>query len=915
MRNLFAILVALICSCTGLWAQSWLQRAQILSDSGDYRASNAVLYTYIGQHPERLFDVSRAYFLASYNQLRAGNYDEALRANDLSRQLREQLQTGEEEENLMRAGAIFLAKGDYERALDYLYQAKQLPIDDAFIIALIDGYMGATYLELGKWDNAELHFLQTLETLRVETGEESRDMVVNYYNLGRVYWLSGQKFKARDQWEQALTLAQNLGLPELEGQLFNALGEWRRQEAPTEAAPFYEKAYEALGSRQGLKGAEIARVRANQARLWMAFDSLAIAHNYLQDALRFLCPEGCMPNPESAYTSDKALLADVLQLFAQYHLLAYDKAAEPDSNLLAQAFQYAEKSVRVVEDQLSSLSGDASRYRTLNNAQPCFEVAVEAAMRLYELNEYAPHAQKALDMAERGKGFVLRANALALNLAQTQYPALAAREQVLRHAIRAWEAQLAVQPENNGWRIELANSRQALLSFADSVKYAAPDFYRLRWKTAVPTLADLQSKLDETTALLSYFMGNDRYYVFAISRDQFEAHSLPGDYSGFKKTKALKWIGMLANTKPDPIDTGQGTYSKFNLNRELPQLQEAVKGYLTAIRKVETNDYIFFAQNLYYKLIFPVLKTLRGKDKLWVIPHNALCRMPFEAILTALPADEGEIKYHKLDYLNNKYAISYHYTAEAALMSTSPIGPQSPQFLGMAPVFGEGSPEGYVWNSHLYLFDSTYQNQVALRDAVDEEGRRFKALPYTEAEITGIAKRFAGKKLPGMAYVGPTATEGEYRRQAAGYRYLHLATHSFINEADPALSGIAFAQPGKAETTLDDGILYASEILAMPLHGQTVVLSSCESGAGVLAPGEGLLSLTRAFLEAGAGQVVGSCWKVQDRQTAQLMDVFYSQLLDGKNHAEALQQAKTKLIKDKNIALPKYWCAFILFGK
>lgn len=909
------MMLALTCCCTGVWGQSWLQRAQIQSDSGDYRASNATLYSFIQQHPERLFDVSRAYFLISYNQMRAGNYDESLRTNDLSRQLREQLQTGEEEENLMRSGAIYLAKGDYERALDYLYQAKQLPIDDAFIIALIDGYMGSTYLELGQWAKAEHHFLQTLETLRVEAGEESADMAVNYYNLGRVYWLSGQNFKARDQWEQALTIAQNIGMADLEGQLLNALGEWRRREAPTEAAPFYEKAYQVLSNRPELKGAEIARVRANQARLSLSLDSLALAQVYLQDALRLLCPEGCMPNPVNAYTSDKILLADVLQLFAQYYLLSFDQAAEPDSGLLVQALQYAENSVMVAEDQLSTLSGDASRYRMLNNAQPCFAVGVEAAMRLYELSEYAPHAQKALNLAERGKGFVLRANALALNAAESQHPALAARERSLRHELRAWEAQLASQPENALWRSEMAKSRQSLLSFVDSVKDAAPDFYRLRWNTGTPELTELQSKLDETSALLSYFVGNGYYYLFAITRDQLAAHRLPGDYAGFKKTKTLKWIGMLAAPKPDPLDTGQGTYSKFNLNRELPNLQEAVNGYLGAIKKVETNDFIFFANNLYYKLIFPALKTLKGKSKLWVIPHDILCRMPFEAILTAPPTDEGEVKYHKLDYLVNKYAVSYHYTAEAALMNTSAIGPQASQFLGMAPVFNEGSAEGYVWNSHLYLFDSTYQTQTALRDAVDAGGRHFKVLPYSEAEITSIARRFADKKQSGLAYVGPRATEAEYRRQAAGFRYLHLATHSFVNETDPALSGIAFAQPGKVENASDDGVLYASEVLTIPLHGQTVVLSSCESGAGTLAPGEGLLSLTRAFLEAGAGQVVGSCWKVQDRQTSQLMDVFYSQLLDGKSHAEALQQAKIKLIKDKNIALPKYWCAFILFGR
>jgi CHAT domain-containing protein len=110
-----------------------------------------------------------------------------------------------------------------------------------------------------------------------------------------------------------------------------------------------------------------------------------------------------------------------------------------------------------------------------------------------------------------------------------------------------------------------------------------------------------------------------------------------------------------------------------------------------------------------------------------------------------------------------------------------------------------------------------------------------------------------------------------------------------------------------------DGILYAGEIYNLDIDAKLVVLSSCESGIGMLAEGEGMMALTRALLYAGAQNQIASLWKVEDKSSAELMILFYDELLSGKSIPEALRGAKLKII-EQNVP-PVFWGAYVLTGE
>ena len=85
------------------------------------------------------------------------------------------------------------------------------------------------------------------------------------------------------------------------------------------------------------------------------------------------------------------------------------------------------------------------------------------------------------------------------------------------------------------------------------------------------------------------------------------------------------------------------------------------------------------------------------------------------------------------------------------------------------------------------------------------------------------------------------------------------------------------------------------------------------------AAGEGLLSLSRAFMYAGSKGMISTLWKTEDRVSAKLMQYLYAEMDKGYPPEEALQRAKLRFLDDNTISekfkTPNYWANFIYVGQ
>jgi CHAT domain-containing protein len=118
----------------------------------------------------------------------------------------------------------------------------------------------------------------------------------------------------------------------------------------------------------------------------------------------------------------------------------------------------------------------------------------------------------------------------------------------------------------------------------------------------------------------------------------------------------------------------------------------------------------------------------------------------------------------------------------------------------------------------------------------------------------------------------------------------------------------------------DDGVLQLFEILDLTLRSPVVVLSACETHRGPEVAGEGVAALSRAFIVAGAAEVIGSLWSVDDASTAKLMGAFFDSMGRQARRSRpldidvALRNAKRVVRADPRSQAPFFWSAFLMVG-
>lgn len=215
----------------------------------------------------------------------------------------------------------------------------------------------------------------------------------------------------------------------------------------------------------------------------------------------------------------------------------------------------------------------------------------------------------------------------------------------------------------------------------------------------------------------------------------------------------------------------------------------------------------------------------------------------------------------------------------------------------------------------------------------DMRAMRFDRLPDTKTEADKIGALLRGKNMEVKSFTGARALEAVLY-SAESPKILHLATHGYFlkteeskqeaeltdSSIDPGIenpmlrSGMAFAGANVSlNEGRDEGLASAEKLSGLKLRGtELVVLSACETGVGEVNNGEGVFGLKRAFILSGAKTVVMSLWSVPSAETAEMMGEFYGLWQSGMSKANALREAKLRLMKKKGN--PFYWAAFTMSG-
>ena len=276
---------------------------------------------------------------------------------------------------------------------------------------------------------------------------------------------------------------------------------------------------------------------------------------------------------------------------------------------------------------------------------------------------------------------------------------------------------------------------------------------------------------------------------------------------------------------------------------------------------------------LHAELLRSALESLpSGVERIIVIPDGALHRLP----LDALSPGPG------MPYLAERYEVS--------------IAPSAALWLRFRAVPRKGP------GKLLVLADPA---DPSARRAVRRDGV-FGALVHARREAEVALSAFPrGSELR----TGPPASEAFLKSASLdGVSLVHFATHAVADARDPEHAAVVLAPGSPAE----DGRLEPREIARLPLSGKTVVLAGCETSAGPVFRGEGVMSLARAFFAAGATAVVGTLDRARDDEAGQFFSTMYGSLGRGATIGEAVAAAKREAIRRRAPAAA--WAGVVLLG-
>jgi CHAT domain-containing protein/tetratricopeptide (TPR) repeat protein len=304
-----------------------------------------------------------------------------------------------------------------------------------------------------------------------------------------------------------------------------------------------------------------------------------------------------------------------------------------------------------------------------------------------------------------------------------------------------------------------------------------------------------------------------------------------------------------------------------------PDFTDKLTGFRSSLINRADSGYGRGAHELYELLLKECLDELgEGILSLTIIPDGLLGYIPFEVLMS---------DREKSNTLNDRYAIRYAYSATYL----------NEQLL-RKPVESKYFFAGFVASGNSPVPGLTRDTQLA-------------ALSGAEKEVISLAKLIRSK----FKVFNP-ASKADFIKHASDFAVLHFAMHSEVNDENPMMSEMIFA-----ETDSISGSLTAIDLYSMQLNSQLVVLSACNTGMGQLHRGEGIMSFSRAFAYAGVPSAVISLWKVPDEATSKIMVGFYRHLKTGKPKNRALQLARQEFIRNNpEYAHPFFWSGFILAG-
>jgi CHAT domain-containing protein/tetratricopeptide (TPR) repeat protein len=698
-----------------------------------------------------------------------------------------------------------------------------------------------------------------------EKSNKSQIVVANIYKqLGDTYFYLKEYKKAKVQYEQVIRLRKlfKYNSPYFDLYAKLSLGKVTKKLAPkAEVIRFYNQLWTEYGTEPKILPRAKAKLLNDISILYYNIGDLDTALQINTRAIQFIDRSFDPKNFEKTsyeYANNNITLQSSFQNRTKFlRKIYFDESENIDDLELSLVFN--EVTIDLMEDGLKNDFAKFDLDQVENQKTYNYINAVFKAHKLYELTQDEKYLEIAFNYAERNKAFTLKqgiANNIALS--ETDIPKNI-KDSINRLESKIDSMQIAFENPRTKESIkerlqnDILGKKLAYENLIGDLEEYNPEYYNLKYKTFNLDLQRIKNKsISSNSILIEYFYNNEHIYIFTIKDAQINL---------IRKELTIDLDSIIQDLRNKDLGN-----IVLNLNQ--------TKSYISGINK------------LHDLLISPIEEVLDSTKKIVIVPHGILQNLPFEM----LTKDNGSKDYRKLDYLIKIYNIQYAYSAELWAKESRAGKQNEIAFSGFAPMFEKMEVD--TSNKNLY---------AAFRS-------EYGSLLYSKKEIEKANNIFNGE-----IFIGEEASESKFLEQAPKSNIIHIASHTIANDKNPKQSVILFSDKNDEER---DALLNLSEIYSLNLNADLAVMSACNTGAGKVKQGEGVMSIGRAFLFAGCKSVIMNLWLANDESSSQIMQSFYKYTSKKMHKDEALRQAKLDYLNnaDALTAHPYFWANMVAVG-